>query len=1274
MANIDTNYPLQSMVPKRETGALNFLLKNPEFDGKGITIAILDTGVDPGAPGLQFTSDGRPKIIEIIDTTGSGDVDTSTVVSPDQDGNIIGLSGRTLKIPSSWNNPSGRYNIGTKDLSLIFPKNLKDRLQKELKETTWDSNHKRMTATTLEKLDQLNKQDQDLSSKDRLHREDMQAQIEVLDKLDKSWSAFGLIVDCVVFHDGNTYQACVDISMTGDLQSCPVLGSYNESQQYATFSRTTMFNFSVNIYEEGKVLCIVANGGSHGTHVAAITAGYFADEPDKNGVAPGAQIVAIKIGDSRLATMETGTGLIRGLSEVVRLKCDIANLSYGEACHWPGAGKICATIEEAVTKHNLIFVSSAGNNGPCLSTVGSPGGTTEHIIGVGAWVSPDMMTAEYSMSEKLPSNQYTWSSRGPCVNGALGVSISAPGGAITSVPNWTLQGSQLMNGTSMSSPNACGAIALILSALKAQEIQYTPYSIRRALENTASKQNNIECFAQGHGFVQVNEAYEYLSRHAALPENKISFDLSLPHGKKGIYLRTYEDSVKPHSINVTVEPKYHSSASPEEKIEFSCHMAICSDQPWVVCPTHLEMMNMARAFVVKVDPRGLSPGVHYAQVQAFNTKQVNAGVLFSLPVTVIKPELVEKCGNYQLCEEKRTFKPGQIGRTFFHVPADASWAELSLKNHSSDQAARFVIHCVHIREQRAFREQEFYKLVTVPPGGTSEQAFAVQSGLTAELCVARWWSNLGDVTMSYDVRCKGLKVENNPVMHAVNGIHRMEVRALDRDDFSPSVTLKHIVLPLRPTDHCVRPLTSRDHVLGEQPTYEMINTYSLHLSKSSDVTISFPLLSDLLYENEYNSQIWLMFDSNKSFIAAGDAYPHQYPQKLDKGDYTIRLQVSHSSRDALHRLKDAALTVKTKLTSNISLEVFGSHRDALMGSNKMSTVIVTSAKPVPFYVAPLAEDKLPKHVTGGQYLIGPMSVAKSEMGKRANTYCGKRPKIQGEYTHMFTYVLIDPPTKTKSTRNNSGKKQGKYDAKNPNQCEEDLRDLKMTWIAKQERLDIFDKLKGEWPEHLPLYMAKLQALESAKTRANRLDDIIETADEVISRIDTHNLSANLGIKSDPRPDAANIKSETEKQKSHLIAALIHKGCALADKLDELEVAASRQENAENQDGEAQQSGDNVTLTTGCSDINEKLKETYETLQMFADLNDSKLLPFVFKHATATKKFGLAAKTLLKQSDEKKCKETDLKFIKVCQSLGWEYIALHFEKSMPVKYPGAFIPF
>lgn len=76
--------------------------------------------------------------------------------------------------------------------------------------------------------------------------------------------------------------------------------------------------------------------------MASITSAYFPDDPEKNGVAPGAQIVSLTIGDGRLGSMETGTAMVRAIIKVMELKeklgIDVINMSYGEHAHWSNAG------------------------------------------------------------------------------------------------------------------------------------------------------------------------------------------------------------------------------------------------------------------------------------------------------------------------------------------------------------------------------------------------------------------------------------------------------------------------------------------------------------------------------------------------------------------------------------------------------------------------------------------------------------------------------------------------------------------------------------------------------------------------------------------------------------------------------------------------------------------------------------------------------------------------------------------------------------------------
>uniref|UniRef100_A0A0V0JA05 Peptidase_S8 domain-containing protein n=1 Tax=Schistocephalus solidus TaxID=70667 RepID=A0A0V0JA05_SCHSO len=143
----------QTMIPKNEIGALEFLEKFPMYDGRETLIAIWDTGVDPTARGLQVTSDGKPKIIDFIDASGSGDVRMLTTfrITPTER-QITTLTGRTVTIPDHWNTKDGIIRVGVKPACELFPSQLMDRVSEETKARCWDPHMKRTSVRVKEAL------------------------------------------------------------------------------------------------------------------------------------------------------------------------------------------------------------------------------------------------------------------------------------------------------------------------------------------------------------------------------------------------------------------------------------------------------------------------------------------------------------------------------------------------------------------------------------------------------------------------------------------------------------------------------------------------------------------------------------------------------------------------------------------------------------------------------------------------------------------------------------------------------------------------------------------------------------------------------------------------------------------------------------------------------------------------------------------------------------------------------------------------------------------
>ncbi|MEH7387251.1 S8 family serine peptidase [Bacillus sp. JJ1521] len=123
---------------------------------------------------------------------------------------------------------------------------------------------------------------------------------------------------------------------------------------------------------------------SHGTHVAGI----IAANGKIQGVAPEADIVGYRaLGPGGMGTSEQ---VIAAIDKAIEDKVDVINLSLGNTINGPDWPTSLAL--DKATEKGIVAVTSSGNSGPMVWTVGSPG-TSSKAISVGASTPP--MTLPY---------------------------------------------------------------------------------------------------------------------------------------------------------------------------------------------------------------------------------------------------------------------------------------------------------------------------------------------------------------------------------------------------------------------------------------------------------------------------------------------------------------------------------------------------------------------------------------------------------------------------------------------------------------------------------------------------------------------------------------------------------------------------------------------------------------------------------------------------------------------------------------------------------------
>jgi hypothetical protein len=616
-------------MPIGDTGASQFMAAHPTWDGRGVTIGIVDTGVTLDHPSLLTTTTSEAKIIDWVTATDPFDdgdptwVDMSALVS----GATFAFNSQTYTAPYA-----GTFRIGV-----------------------------------------FNERDERLGG-------------EVGRDVNRDGNPTGSSGLFAVLWDTVTGVVWVDTNQNLNFADDMPMRDYKVNRDinyFGTDNPATAIAERMPFVVQTDLKNIVVNigivSGAHGSHVAGIAAANQLFGGAMSGGAPGAKIVSARA--CLFIAGCTAHALIEGMIFVAKQSnVDVINMSIGGLPALNDGNNTRATLyNRLIEQYNVQMFISSGNEGPGLNTAGDPSVATR-VMSVGAYVSNATLQSNYGSDSAFVDNLNTFTSRGPREDGGFKPQLVAPGSAISTTPMWqdggpvpgtyTLPpGYQMFNGTSMASPQAAAVGALLISAAKSFGAQRQPAQMRQALNSTARllDTSRIQVYAQGNGLISAGAAWELLKTNIKLSEisasvpvtTVISQFLATPHVGTGIYDR--EDVV----LNVPYTRTYTFVRMKGGAKAITYNASWLGNDGTFSSGNSVSLaLNKPVQYTVNINPQ--SYGIHSAILQLDDP--ATAGVDFQTMNVVVVPETFSAGNNYSIAHT------GSIGRNqaesvFYDVPA-----------------------------------------------------------------------------------------------------------------------------------------------------------------------------------------------------------------------------------------------------------------------------------------------------------------------------------------------------------------------------------------------------------------------------------------------------------------------------------------------------------------------------------------------------------------------------------------------------------------------------